>query len=819
MMIAETAWRTVTLGLLGAGLVLVAGRLRTPQGTGADFYVAHDGNDANPGTWEWPFATLERARDAVRERRAAGNGEFAGATIELRGGRHFRQTSFVLGEEDAGTPEARVVFRATKGETAILDGGHVVPPDHFAPVADPAVRERLLPEVRERVLQLDLRALGIEDYGDFGPRGWGRPDISAPMELFLDGVPQTIARWPNEGSVPLGKVLDGGSRPRDGDTEGRDAVFHYNTERAERWIHAEDLFISGLFGVTWGHDTIRIRRIDTEAGTFTTEGPHSYGFRQPGFPGNFETHYYAVNLLEEIERPGEYYINRTAGVLYFLPPYPIDYSRIQLSSLEAPFMLLDGTSHVQIEGLVFENSRGMAIHIRDGEANRIAGCTLRALGHRAVTISGGRGHQILGCDIHHVGTGGISMSGGTRQTLEPGGHLVRNCDIHNFNRWIRQYNPAISAGGVGLTIEHNHLHHALHQAVTFGGNDHRIAKNEIHHVLQDISDMGSIYVGRNPTFAGNVIEHNFFHHLFPPHRRGPGVQAIFFDDDTVFVAKVFGNVFYRTGSSGVVKFHGGGGAPIANNIAIAGARLIQDTPGRDQGMARALSKMRTDHPHRHGFPAMLKEMNISEPPFRTRYPYLHDFYTGAYHPYLLDPKDPGAGTRAPRWNNFETHDDLSHFVDPENLDFRLREDSPLLHLVAENVYDRVTGVENQDMPFQPIPFEEIGLLRDEFRPELGPKPFAKLGPANTGDGVPADAATFWWAPSPGADTYRLTIAEDASLRRIVHEEEVGTNHLTTDRLEPGRTYYWQVSASVTRSRSNRGTRSAAEGPWRVRTAI
>jgi len=37
-----------------------------------DFHVSPRGDDGNPGTWALPFATLERAREAVRERIAAG---------------------------------------------------------------------------------------------------------------------------------------------------------------------------------------------------------------------------------------------------------------------------------------------------------------------------------------------------------------------------------------------------------------------------------------------------------------------------------------------------------------------------------------------------------------------------------------------------------------------------------------------------------------------------------------------------------------------------------------------------------------------------
>ncbi len=767
---------------------------------GAEFFVCPDGDDASPGTRDEPFQTLERARDAAREHRETEGLGDDGIAIILREGRHYRNASFELNPADSGEPGAPVVYKAAEGEAVYIDGGESLDPGIFEPVTDEAILDRLLESARGAVLQADLREAGITEYGEFGPRGWGRSGIPAPMELFIDGVPQTVARWPNDDHIPLGEVFEGGE-----DESDQPGVFEYNTDRAERWTEAEDLYISGLFGVTWAHDTVGIAEIDTEAGTFTTEHPHSYGFRQPGFPQEFTTQYHAVNLLEEIEEPGEYYIDRNEGILYFLPAHPLEHSQIQVSQLDEPFVRVEDASHIHFKGLTFENARDEGIVISGGESNRIMGCTVRALGRRAISINGGEDHGVIGSDIYHVGQGGIRMTGGDRASLTPAGHFVRNCDIHRYNRWIQHYNPAVSASGVGNRVEHTHMHHALHQAITFGGNEHAFEFNEIHHVLKDISDMGSIYVGRNPTFAGNVIRHNFFHHLFHQHEGGPGVQAIFLDDDTIYVAKVFGNVFYQTGSTGVIKFHGGGGASIANNIAIQSPQLVQDGPGDVEGIERAISKMRTDEPHGHGFPAMIEAMNISEDPYRSRYPYIHDTYAEGYN----------EGT--PRWNNLEVDDDLSDFADPETLDFRLRDDAPILDHVAEDVYDRVYGADGDDIPFEPIPFEEIGLQQDDDRPALGPLPFQKLGPEENAIGVNAEETQLWWAPSHNADRYRVRIAADEAMENIVAEQETQRNHVVIDALESGETYYWDVEAVVDQSRSNRGVRPAEGEAWAFTT--
>ncbi len=782
-----------------------------PPAEGSEFYVSPDGDDQHPGTREQPFRTLERARDRVRERRAEEPPPDEALHIVLRDGRYFRTGTWDFDSQDAGTATAPLIVRPARGETAILDGGRSLEPSVFRPVQDPAIEARLPEAAQERVLAADLGDLGITEYGQFGPRGWGRPSIAPPLELFVDGQPQTVARWPNEGHVPLGKVLESGSVPRRGEREGRSAVFEFNTARAERWVTADELFISGILGVSWAHDTIRIADIDLENGTFTTDGPSHYGVAQPGSPANVQTYYHTVNLLEEIEVPGEYYVDRAAGILYFLPPYPLDHSHLQVSLLAEPLIRARNASHVEFRQLVLENTRGSGIVIEGGTGCRIAGCVLRNLGQQAIRIAGGTDHGVVSCEIDQIGAGAIQVRGGDRPTLTPAGHFVRNCDIRRVGRWTGHYHALIRAGGVGLEIAHNHLHQTDHQAIVFSGNEHRIEFNEIHRVLQDISDMGSIYIGRNPSFCGNVIRYNFFHHLVNPHQGGPGTQAIFFDDDTLYVAQVFGNVFYRTGSTGVIKFNGGGGASIANNIAIASPRLIQG--GAPAHVDRAIRFMHGDDTDPRAFtargfvPKITEEVDIRRDPYRSRYPYLYDTYTEKFN----------YGT--PAWNNYEADsDDLQHFVDPAELDFSLRPDSPILEMVAEPVTDRVYGVQDERLRFQPIPFGEIGLQTDAYRTELAPDPFQLLGPPDQALPEAPQSLQLWWQPSPNADTYRLVVATDRQLNQPVVDRSLDTHFVTLDALEPDATYFWHVWAEVRDSRSNRGRTPAQNGPRVLRTA-
>jgi hypothetical protein len=122
----------------------------------AQFYIAPNGSDTNSGTKEQPFATLERARDVVRELNAARKYPIEGVTVWLRGGVYLRTHSFDLDERDSGLPDAPVVYAASPGETVRLVGGRSIPVSSIHPVTDQAFLDRVVSHAARRpLLQVD----------------------------------------------------------------------------------------------------------------------------------------------------------------------------------------------------------------------------------------------------------------------------------------------------------------------------------------------------------------------------------------------------------------------------------------------------------------------------------------------------------------------------------------------------------------------------------------------------------------------------------------------------------------------------------------
>jgi len=583
-------------------------------------YVAPDGDDAHDGEAptrtgrgrRGPLATVGRARDRLREIRA--QGRLRGpATIELAGGVHPIRTGLVLTAEDSGTPEAPLTLRAADGQEVRFTGGVAV--NDWRPVTDRAVLARLAPEARGQVLAADLRALGVAEVGIFRSRGFGRPVAPAMLELFFRGEPMPLARWPNEGFTTIRGFPEAGAEDdQHGGKIGKlDEGFFYDGDRPARWATPTEAVVHGYWAWDWANSYERIASLDAQARHIRLAPPAgNYGFRA-GQRIQF------LNVFEELDQPGEWYADRATGMLYFWPPQAPAAGDTAVSVLEQPFVRLDGASHVRIAGLVFEHARGTGIEGNGGEDCRIEDCGFRNLGNYGVRLEGGRLHQVRGCVMSGLGDGGIEVSGGDRRTLTPAGHVVEANHIHHIARWSKCYVPAVHANGVGIRIAHNLIHDHPHCAILFGGNDFAIEYNEIHHVCLETGDVGAVYLGRDYTYRGNTVRHNYIHHT-----GGVGMGSMgVYNDDCVSGTVIFGNIFWRVQRA---AFLGGGrDFRVENNV------FVECTPavsldGRGLSSAPVWRNMVYDTMRKR-----LDDMNWRQPPYSTRYPELADlvpFYEG-----------------------------------------------------------------------------------------------------------------------------------------------------------------------------------------------
>ncbi len=592
--------RLLPLLLLFAGLLgLVAGAPGLADEEPIRFFVSLDGDDAAPGTADRPFRTLERARDAARALRDARDVPAAARTIVVRPGRYARGGTFALDARDSGREGAPFRIVADPAGEVVLHGGLDLPAPSFLPVEDPAIRARLPDdEARDAVRVVDLKALGVEALSSIESRGFGRPIRPAPAELFAGGRPLTLARWPNAGYVTTGEVLDPGSRPRHDEKPDRPPRFLYDGTRPERWRTAEDPWAYGYWFYDWSDESLPVAAIDPATKEIRLGGPHRYGVAK-GKP------YFVENLLEELDQPGEYYVDRTSLRLYVRLPTDVSPPFV-LTRLGSPLAHLTDAKHVVLSGFVLETTRGDAVVLDDCEDVRIEKCTIRNGGARAVVIQGGSANAVAACTIHGMGEGGILLEGGDRLRLEPSGHEVCDCEIYDFSRRTATYRPGVRMDGCGHTVHYNHFHHAPHSAVIFGGNDHRIAKNEFDHLLTRTGDGGAVYCGRDWTLAGTVIEGNHFHDLYGI---GKWENAVYLDDQASGIV-VQGNLIERAHLGLLI---GGGRNNVIRNNRLVDCKAAMRFGARGLGWAAGSRPLLEER---------LAAVPYREEPWRSRFPWL-----------------------------------------------------------------------------------------------------------------------------------------------------------------------------------------------------
>ena len=314
----------------------------------AEFFVAIDGSDENPGTRERPFVSLARARDAVRELKAGGGLPDGGVTVWLREGTHYLTEPFELGQEDSGTEAAPIVYRAVEGEEVWLNGGKRIETPALKPVSEATVLARLDENARGHVVQVELGAVGVADYlAELPPafRGFTN-EHPVLLEDFCNGERMQMARWPNEGFAHFGEIVDTGSGLRDRTGPKRPGVFKYEGERPARWNTAEGVWLQGYWARAYLCTVVKVGSIDTEKREIELAVPLGYGLDTRG-----AKRFFALNLLEELDSPGEWYLDRKRGTLYFWPPAPLEECSVTVSMLKEPMISMREVSHVTLRGL------------------------------------------------------------------------------------------------------------------------------------------------------------------------------------------------------------------------------------------------------------------------------------------------------------------------------------------------------------------------------------------------------------------------------------------------------------------------------------
>ncbi|MBQ6617427.1 MAG: right-handed parallel beta-helix repeat-containing protein [Thermoguttaceae bacterium] len=488
--------------------------------------------------------TLEKLRDdarAARQANCAGD-----VVVTIPQGDYYLPRPLILDGNDSGTEQSRTVFRAD-GKVRFLSG---VVLTGWKAVTDESVLNVLPESARGKVYQADAKAAGVTDFGS--------PDRGG-AELFFDDKPMTLSRYPNKGFIKIADVavLDKDDRGTKASARG---AFFYEDDRVSNWKNEKDPWLSGYWCYDWSESKQRIDKLDPDKKFVELKDPqHSYGYRKGQW-------FYGFNLLSELDQPGEYYIDREAGIVYFYAP--VDNVE-QLNAGEA--ILTGGTTALQLqdakyvtfESVTIEGCRQVAVSVRNCKNIALKSLLVRNGGDAGFFCNGGGDSVIDNCEVYGMGSAGIAIYAGDRNTLAKSNWTVQNCYTHHFARIQRVYNPGLSLHGVGITARNNLITDAPHNGILFSGNYIVMEYNEITRVCWESNDAGAVYCGRNWTMRGNVFRYNYMHDVQGFENKGcVGIYL----DDMFSSCRIEGNIFQRVTRAAMIG--GGRDNAIVNNVFI-----------------------------------------------------------------------------------------------------------------------------------------------------------------------------------------------------------------------------------------------------------
>ncbi len=517
-------------------------------------FVAPGGDDSSVGSIDAPLATLAGARDAVRKL-----SHDAPISVFFRSGVYNQTATVDFDGNDSGTPEFPITYAAYRNENVTFSGAVKIDPSKVTK-ADSKVSSRIIDEsAAEELMQIDLssyltKAPAVSIFGN-------------EEVVYMGETPLTPARWPNANDrVSYQRTVET-SLIDNGDGTKTMRVFGPGKNRAAKWSDEslENLYIHGYFAFEWHCERFRVEQFDRKTGNLTVNSG-AYGYNS--YMRRGDKRYYYLNVLEEIDVPGESYIDPETLICYFLPGSGFDPENLSMTLYNGGIINLCGTSNVTFDGLDMEYARGHIVNASNADTLTFKNCTIAHGSSRGMTLVGSR-ITVDSCEIYDFELGGIDITGGNRTSLTSGESLIVNCDIHDGDRTEHPNKAAVLANSLGLRIMNCEIYNFNHEGIEIRSNDVEVLYNEFHDCGRTFGDMGVVYFGRDPSLMGIRVNYNYFHDIGNEQHKDCGVIMIYEDDGTMG-AEIIGNIFAR--SSGFSEFYSHDAAIFGNGAQFSDIR-------------------------------------------------------------------------------------------------------------------------------------------------------------------------------------------------------------------------------------------------------
>ncbi|MBR5253077.1 MAG: right-handed parallel beta-helix repeat-containing protein [Clostridia bacterium] len=536
-------------------------------------YVATNGKADADGSEKKPYATIEAARDAIRE---IDKTDLKGINVIIKSGVYIVDEAVAFTAEDSGTKSCPITYIGEEG--AVINGGvHLTAADFTAPDKTTESWKYFPEEVKDKLVMLDLHKLGYEaanaeafleifvSLGSFTP-------------LYCESEKLTVARYPNDKCERVRE--DGwfdvyGETPRT-EVEGTSKYYvPYYPELSEKfksWHDVGDALVWARLGVLWAPDNSQITDIDYENCVFEMPFVGGYCAKEAMF-------FYFYHVPEELDIPGEYYIDEATGYLYLYPEN--NHATASYSMPKAENIInLDGTSYVTFEGLTFEASNDAIIFGENIDNITFDGVTVRNGIAEGIEVYG-TNLTIQNSFVTSIGKSGIKVEGGDEENLIQANILVYNNLITDWSNVRGVMESAIRFYGCGILISNNEMHTSVDWGIGGRGTYVTIEYNYLHDLATFEGDGGAIHV---TDCFGSVIRYNLVDNIGYWEKDtkqvdNVGVNAVNIDFDFCDLA-IYGNIFKSVTGDGA--HCPGPGVTYTDNLHISIGRSVIQQGSNDE---------------------------------------------------------------------------------------------------------------------------------------------------------------------------------------------------------------------------------------------
>lgn len=429
------------------------------------YWVATSGSDSAVGTESDPFLTIAHARDVIR---ASSERGVCGINVTIKGGTYRLSQPLTFGPEDSGAKGAEITYQSASGETPVISGAEEV--SGWV--------------LHDAVLNIWQAQASVD---------------TMPRQLYVNGVRATRARTPDYPNYYIPTAT------------GYTYFYLLGTDPQIPPVWNNPTSVEAVTATQWKMMRCPIAQINN-ASEVVMKDPCWTNANVFPEPWNFQLLSWWENAYEFLDEAGEWYLNPTTKVLYYIPRAGEDMSTadVELPVLETLVDVsgdaLQPVSYIDFDGLTFMYATWLAPNTSDGYALDQSGFHLTGSGHQTNTI----GHDpdtvrtpgnlnffyaqhitFENNTVKHMGAVGLDFGTGSQN-----------------NQIVNNTFSDISAAGIQLGG--NAAEDSRPTTTSQLASDNLISNNLVEYIGQEFYDAPGIYIGFT---TRSTVEHNDIQHV------------------------------------------------------------------------------------------------------------------------------------------------------------------------------------------------------------------------------------------------------------------------------------------------------------------